>query len=469
MSRLKKLFVVILLFTASGCTGEIIKERVDRGVNFADAMDDDELVFRPKEEPLKGDVTISQLLKLAKRNNATLMRAGYSAVLARAQRDEAFAQVVLPRLSMRAIYQGRSNTPATRTNFAGMSFRIPTGQKNQFAYTATLQAPIFSLADHIYRFNSARLNAKSAKLNVRSAWNDVRRLVVQTAFDILDLEGQKESIKALIKSLRKREADSEVRAREGMALKADVFRVQAEIANQEQVLTELINAQASTRVLLNTLVGVSPETQYDVVWRAKIPKDAVPPPVDDAFKVALRNRPDLLGLEVGKEAQRQLVYTEWAGYFPRFDLNVDYQYSDQDQLLEDDFFQYSLLASVDLIDFARHTRIDQANARIGQLTGQSLELERRIRFDLERGCRAVANELSRLKQAARAEKASLENYRVLLQRNKEGLAPFIDLLEAEFAKIRDAINRRSARFSYFKALAELDALTGVEGYFFKED
>lgn len=469
MSRLKLFSLFALLSLASGCTGEIIKDRVDRGVGFADGMEDDELYFRPRQEVPQGDVAVSELLKLAKRNNATLMRAGYGALLAKAQRDEAFAKVVLPTLSMQAVYQGRSNTPATRSNFAGMSFRIPTGQKKQFGYSATLRQPIFSLADHIYRFNSARLSAKAAKLNVRSAWNDVRRLVVQTAFDILDLEGQKESISALIKSLKKREADSKAMAKEGMALDVDVFRVQAEIANQEQLLTELINAQASTRVLLNTLIGVPAETQFNVVWNVTIPDDAVAPPVADAFKIALRNRPDLLGLEVGKEAQRQLVYTEWAGYFPRFDLNVDYQYADADQLLEDDFFQYSLLASVDVIDFARHTRIDQANARIGEMTGQSLELERRIRFDLERGCRAVANELSRLKQAARAEKASIENFRVLTQRNKLGLAAFIDLLEAEFAKIRDGINRRSARFSYFKALAELDALTGVEGYFFKDN
>jgi outer membrane protein len=467
MRRLCSLIILLALSTA--CTNNILRDRVDRGVAFADALDDDELAISPvSSKSLSGDVNISQLLKLAKRNNASLMRAGYQALLARAQRDEAFAQVVLPRLSLQAAQQGRSNQPATRANFGGMNFRIQTGQKKMFNFGGTLRQPIFSLADHIYRFNSAKLNAKSAKLNFKSAWQSIRRSVILICFDIMDLRGRQKAVEALIKSLQKRERDFEAMRKVGMALTNDVYRVQAEIANQEQTLIELINAQVSSQVLLNTLIGVDPEAQYRVAWNQIIPDKAVAPAAKEIFQVALRNRPDLLGLEVGKEAQRQLAMTEWAGYAPRLDFNVDYQYSNADQLLEDDFFQYTLLASIDLIDFSRHTRIDQAHARIGELTGQSLELERRIRVDLERGCRAVTNELSRLKQAARAEKASRENYRVLAQRYKSGTAPYSDLLEAEVSEIRDRINRRSARYTYFQALADLDSLVGVEGYFFKE-
>jgi outer membrane protein TolC len=467
MPRFCYLWITILL-SLVGCTGEILRDRVDRGVVFADTLADEELALAPSaSRTLSGDVTISQLLSLARKNNATLMRAGYGALLARAQRDTAFAQVVLPRVSMQAAYQGRSNQPATRSNFAGMNFRIQTGQKKSFNFGGSLKQPIFSLADHIYRFNSARLLAKSAKLNFVSVWQEIRRSIVRTVFDIFDLQGRQEAVAALIKSLKKSESDFQSKLKVGMALKNDVYRVQAELANQEQALMELINAQASAQVLLNTLIGVEPEAQYRIVWDQVIPGNATAPSISEAFELALRNRPDLLGLEVNKEAQQQLVYTEWAGYVPRFDFNVDYQFSNADQLLEDDFFQYTMLASIDLLDFARHTRIDQAHARIGELTGQSLELERRVRVDIERGCRAVKNELSRLRQAARAAKASRENYRVLKVRYANDRAAYIDVLEAEFAKIRDRINRRSARYTYFQALADLDALVGVEGYFFK--
>lgn len=468
-ASLKVLAVTVLGLSSWGCSNTMIKdERVERAYDVADSIETQNLALRPeKPRTLKGVVTLNELLALAKKNNASLMRAGYSSLIVRAQGFEAAANILGPRVSGQAVYYARSNTPATVANFGGMRSRIPTGQKTQSNLGFTLRQPVFSVADHIFRIQSARIQTKASKLRFRRAWQEVRRSVLQTAMDVLDLQSQLKSAKALLKSLKDRGRQTRDLVEAEMAIKTDIFKIEAEIANQEQVRIELTNAIRTTRVLLNTLVGADPNSIYVLRWQAPRTMTKQSPSIESAYRTAMESRPDVLALELNKKSFHKLVQTEWTSYLPRLDFQAEYNYSDARQLLEDDFFAYSIIGSIDLIDFSRHARIEQYKSQIGEISAQGLELQRQIRFQVEQSIRAIRNELSRYKQASLAEKASSRNLNDERDRFSEGLSTTNDVLEAEFGLIRDQVNRRRARFQYYKALAELDAVVGVAGYTFK--
>lgn len=468
MQRATPVLSFLALAGLAACSApDLDPARADRGRWLSDRIADDELNIAPVgSASLSGIISIDELLDAARVNNASLMRAGYSALIVRAQRDEAFANVVLPKLNGQLSYFRRNNQPATRSNFGGQSFKIPIGQRDMTMAGATFDQPIFSLADHIYRFNSFKLETRAAKLSYRRAWQEVRLVVLQTAFDLMELEDTLRGVDALIDSLKKRLGQVEDNLRFGTSIRRDVLRVKGEIANQGQNQIELQNSIATTRVALNTLVGVDPDAFYAIAWPRAMPTGQQPPSIGDAFAKALLNRPDLLGIELRKKAADERRKTEWASYLPRLDARLEYQYSDADQLVEDDYFAYSLLGSIELLDFGRHARIDKAKAEIGELSARGLELERQLRVDVELACRSVANELSRYKNAQILVESSEENAKVERERLEAGNTTIVDLIDAEVELVRDQVNLNIARLRYFKRLAELDAVTGVDGYAF---
>lgn len=462
------LLTLSLVFLFSGCEAHPVNSgRVDRGERLAEALSDEELAIAPIDSNLiSGVIPLEDLLDLARRNNASLQRAGYAALVAKAQRDEAIASVLFPTLNGRLNYFSRSNQPATLANFGGARTRIPTGQKSMTNFDANLRQPLFSVSDFYFRAGAVDLQSKAARLQVRQVQNQVRQAVIRAALDVLDLRFQVEGLDALLRSLREQERIIRAMLAEGMAISNDVYQVEVEIARQEQARTELTNAARTAQVLLCTLVGLDPDSNFQIVWDLELPEQPGAPSANEAFDLALRNRPDLLALEVNRAATRKFKLTEWTQYVPRLDLGVGYSYSDADVLLEDDFFFYNLTGSIDLLDFSRHARIKRFEAESGQLAGQSLELERQIRVDLEQAVNSVANELSRFKQAGVAERASIENVRVRQALYQAGKATINDTLEAEVTLTQARIGRRSARYGYYRALADLDAICGASGAFF---
>jgi outer membrane protein TolC len=464
---MRALTALLTLVTCCGCVSSALRPHLERSLALADAVTDAELSVAPvASASLSGPVSIRALLDLARRRNAGLKRAAFQALAARAQANEAFAQVALPRLSFQAAYFNRSNTPATRSNFGGMDFRIATGQKTAFNLASRVQAPLFSVADHIYRFGSVRLQAKAARLLTRRAWQQLRAQVIGAAFEQLEFSARIEGVNALLRSLRERERQFRSLRDNEKAIDNDVQRVLVEIANREQDRTELENALATRQVFLSGLLGLDPSDRYRLVWTRKVDEATRAPSSQEAFDRALEHRADLHSLELQRESNDELVRTEWAGYIPRLDLGAEYSFSDADQLLEDDFFSYTLSGSVDLLDFGRHARIARFEAQAGELANRGLELERQIRFEVEVACRAVANELSRLRQARIAERASLENLRVQRSLYDEGHCTISELIAAEVALQQARISGRSARFTYFRRLAELESVTGCESAIF---
>lgn len=414
-----------------------------------------------------GPWRVEELLQLARRNNATLLAETWRTRGAVFARDEAAATILGPRLNARAFNFRRSNLPRTEFTVGPITTKAALGQKEFSQVEVTLQQRLLSLADQYYRIDAARLDAGAARMQLERVRQEVRRIVLGAIFDLLIQQDALRSVEAVVENLARREEETRRRYENGLAIENDVYKVQVERANQAQAAFELRSAIRATRVRLALLCGLDPESPLDIAWSRDVPDGAVAPRVGDAWRAAVKSRPDLHALSLSGEAFRRRGQAEWADYLPAVDLQSQYVWTDQSNLVEDDYFSLSLIAGIDLLDLSRHARIARFEAGEGEMAGRRLELERRIRGEIEVGCLSIANELSRLKFSSVAVKAGVEDVRVLKQRYDNGLSTANDLLEAEVRLLNARVSRIQARYRYFQNLAELDAIVGADGFAFR--
>ena len=200
---------------------------------------------------------------------------------------------------------------------------------------------------------------------------------------------------------------------------------------------------------------------FSFSWSRTMPAKATMPSSRAAFQKAMKNRPDLLALELQQQSAKRSATAEWFDYLPRIDGIVSYEWLDQDNLVEDDFFGLTVLGSVDFLDLSRHARNRQFTEQANSIKAQGLELERQIRFEVEQACLAIDNEINRRRQAQLASEAAQENVKVERLRFKNGKSTANDLLDAETRLVTQQINIIRARYRYYSNLALLEFVAGI--------
>ncbi len=454
----QRMIVLILSLMFVACEST---ERLDRGLRVADQYDDKAYVFRAAPKALTGAVKLADLLVMAEQHNASLLREAYSTRVAEAKKQEFLARIFSPQGSLSTGGFVRSNTPKLRASVLGQRFKVPLGVKDYVFAQGTLRQPLLSVSDQFFRLSAASLNVKARQLGFLRARQLIRLKVINSFFAVLILKGELSSVKALIKSLKEREKESEILLKNGRIIKNEVLQVQVELRDQEQSAIELRNAIRLNKLDLCQLAGAPVTEGFSFSWSRTMPAKATMPSSRAAFQKAMKNRPDLLALELQQQSAKRSATAEWFDYLPRIDGIVSYEWLDQDNLVEDDFFGLTVLGSVDFLDLSRHARNRQFTEQANSIKAQGLELERQIRFEVEQACLAIDNEINRRRQAQLASEAAQENVKVERLRFKNGKSTANDLLDAETRLVTQQINIIRARYRYYSNLALLEFVAGI--------
>ncbi len=157
----------------------------------------------------------------------------------------------------------------------------------------------------------ARVGVEAAEEQIRSkrqsTLNEVRRLY----YGILQAESGKKSLQATVDFLKQLDRDTDQNVAQRVALKADSLNVKAQLAQAEYELLKLDDPLQTQKQQLNRLMGVDPDTQFDVDPLSAVNFEL--PQLGEARARAIESRPEvrLAKLQVRKaELDRRIKNAE---------------------------------------------------------------------------------------------------------------------------------------------------------------
>ena len=298
-----------------------------------------------------------------------------------------------------------------------------------------------SAANHALTVAELRLNGQLAY------WDAVR-----AAASVAVARSQAERAKRLLD-------DTQALLDAGMAVNADLLAAKERIASAHVQLIVAETAAANAIAALRSLLQIGPADGIELADSLAGPLPALPVASDELQKQALARRPELAAsaAQIGALRSRQDVAGAQArpsvGAVAQFDYsrpNARY-FPQQDQW--NDSWSLGLLASWTLFDGGK-ARADTATVQFTERAAvqDRDELTRRILLEVENNRRNLDSALAAVVAADAARAAGVEREKDALERHASGLAPMVEILDAQSqlaAAEQQQINARAA--SWFAA------------------
>lgn len=170
--------------------------------------------------------------------------------------------------------------------------------------------------------------AKANLLASDLAFNDThRKLIFEVSsayYKLLNAKGQREAAEASLKNAQAVEEDASSRLQNGLATKPDVLEATAARAQADYDLQAALGAEEIARGQLATILGLPPETSFDVqeIGELPMPKemaDSVDREIDRAFA----QRPELLEQVAKVRAAKASIRKARSTYYPSLSFSGD--------------------------------------------------------------------------------------------------------------------------------------------------
>lgn len=301
-------------------------------------------------------------------------------------------------------------------------------------------------------------------LQVREAFNEV--LLNQSLIQVAE-QSVHEQEQALENQKRKFEA--------GEVTRLNVLRSEVELANQKPLLIHSRNNYRIALTKLGRLMAIdfsttsSTPTDFSIIGELQPEIQAID--LESALDAAVKNRPELKGLEKQVKANEEQIRVDYSNYFPIFSIFGGYDFLGQrttGQFSNHQFgdmtqgyvggvqFDWNIFDGLDTSG-----RLKQSRAR---LAASKLDVDdQRRQIDLE-----VRQAYSRLKEAGElieSQKKNVEQAAEALHLAEAhfdaGIGTQLDILKSQVDLTQARQNELQARYEYANALAELQRATGI--------
>jgi outer membrane protein TolC len=262
--------------------------------------------------------------------------------------------------------------------------------------------------------------------------------------------------------------DAEQAQAAGTASRADVLRVEAQLASSEDYLASALDLAAISEENLRIAIDASPSEVLrvgeDIQRRLPLaPRQTA----EQLVARALSDRAELRAFDQAERAERELASVERAGMLPRLDLfaNAAYANPNSRAFPQHDEFTGTWEAGAQLAWTISDAPGSSAAARARTAHAGSIRFERqaladRIRSEVFSAQRTLLRELGSVKTTARRLAAAEESYRVRRLLFQTGKATSVELLDAETELTRARLDALYARVDARVAAVRLNYAVG---------
>ena len=404
------------------------------------------------QQKLKEPLNLENCIEVALANNPQIGRSSWDAEAAHAQKDVAAAQR-WPSLDAVAGYRhyldGQRLISARKPNEGGV------WSSDIFSSDLVVSMPLFTGGRIVNEIGAAELLWQAANRRLARTKDEIVFNVSSTFFSILGQRRVIESLEFSKKALEEHRKRVQNLMTVQKAAKVDLLRTEVRLADLEQKLVRERNILAIQQRLLANLMGVLEEdTAIDVKGILEIT------PVETNLKGdierACDQREDYLAARAELEGQAKRVDAARAGRWPVISLNGSYggrmvtgEVTRQPGAREfEDVGSAGLSLSFPLFEGGRiDANIRRERARLASAQEGLLDLELKIRLDVQTAVLNLTSSLERVRATEKAIEQARESLRIEAEKYELGKGSITDVLDSQSALLE-------AETSYARALAE---------------
>ena len=394
---------------------------------------------------------------------------GTAARLATARLSEAEAQALEARSALQPQLSAGSQLANETLNLATFGFSVPgqpnvTDPFNVVDFHVTLAMNVIDLAAK-RRYEAARAGVRVSEEDRRRTENEVAAAVASLYVAVGRSSARIDEIKAnvdLFQRLRQLAVDQK---NAGVGTRLDTTRADVQLARQQQALLVAINQRDLARLALLRAIGADLGT--DVVLADDWSQSTTPvPALADALAAARQGRPELSVFEQRLHAAALRIEAARAERLPT--VAAQAQAIESGNRLQDIEWSRTVGAVVNVPLFTGRrieARMAEARAQQEQILLQQKDAERQIEQEVRQALLQWQNARSRVELASQSVKLAEDELEQASDRFKAGVAPSIEVDNAQtsLAAARDTridalANEANARFDLSRATGEIRAL-----------
>jgi outer membrane protein len=374
----------------------------------------------------------------------------------------------LPQVDLSAGYIRQSNVPELRIAVPGI------GVETVFPNIPDNYRSHLGLALPLYTGGRVESTVSANRQLVAAANQDVGQgqadLLLETAGAYWNLETARDSERVLGESLADYEAHlKEARDRRdvGMAASNEVLAVEVQRDQAELARLQAATSAAVANANLLRLLDLGPEVRIDPIEPLAEPAAAAEETPATLVAAAEAARPEIGALRSRIAADRASARAARAAQHPQANLSAGYDYANPNTRILPlapvwkTSWSVGATVSLSLFDGGRSAAASaQLEAQADALSHRLDDLERRVRLEVTQRLLELATARQAATVAARGLDSARENVRVARDRYHEGVIPSSELLDAETALLRAALDRATALTQVRLALANLERAAG---------
>jgi outer membrane protein TolC len=256
----------------------------------------------------------------------------------------------------------------------------------------------------------------------------------------------------------------------GLISKADVLRLEAQVASAEQAEAEAGAYVGVAEEQLRTVLGVGGDHPLgigvDVMHEAPTTPSE---PLEAAQHQAFQRRLEIRALDETEYSLKEVESVARAGYLPRIDAFADAVYQNPNQRVfpQRGAFDFTWDVGARLTWVLNDTltapaNVAEAKARTEAVTMQKQALRDGLRLEVASAYNDVAKAAVTIEAAERGLVAAEESLRVRRELFRNGKATGVDIVDAETELTRARLNQLNARVGLLVARTRLAHATGAD-------
>jgi outer membrane protein len=405
-------------------------------------------------------ITLKDCLTKALKGNPLLAEARLGITAAEKSIDSAWGKH-LPKLSLDANYTRREDP---WTYIPAQSATLPAHFSDEFAsWTLALTLPIYQGGQVLNAVELAKIRKTLQEDTLSLTRNEIMANTVNAYNKILQLQKLQEASETSVTALESQQKNAQFLFDAGRTAKADLLKVEVQLANERQRFLSLQEGLANTTGTLLYLMGEPAGGPAPLpVLSDRMILHELTVDFDLGLTTAQKKRPEyrmaMTGMkeaEVNRKLARGKLFPTigaFAGYLDQYGFSPWYK--------EANWFA-GLNLSLPLFEKSSYDELAKERILEEKAGKRLLAVENQLRLDLQTSLSSLKESRSRVLTAQKTIEQAEESFRIEQKKYASGAGAIVDLLFAQSAYVTAVANHSQSIFDYNAAIVAYRKVTGT--------
>ena len=322
--------------------------------------------------------------------------------------------------------------------------------------------PIYTGGKIRYGIESSKFLEKAAMLDAESDKDEVIQNTIEAFANLFKAKTAVRLVQENLNEAQQRTKELTGMEKNGLLPRNDLLKAQLRESNMEYNLSDAENSWQLANVNMNLMLGL-PTTTELILDTANLGKKEDNRVLDDFINAARINRKDIAAVDLRKKSAESGVRSAKGDLYPSLALTGGYIGLDiPDFLSIPAAMNVGVGVSYNIGSLWKNkAKVQQAEARVKQLTFTEAMMDDNIRLEVNRSYLALMTNRKKIEVSAKAVEQAEENYRIVKNKFDNSLATTTDLLDADIAQLQARLSYTLSRADAFVAYHKLLQTSGL--------